>query len=81
MISYLIINQTIVISKLMMSPFRMGVFQIANLWVRVLSKVCDFNNMNIYLTAKLLKQGYQYHHFLNRPLSHYRILPVSRDIG
>ena len=36
-----------------------------SLFVRVSSKVCDFNNRNKCLTAQLLKQGYQYHHFLN----------------
>ena len=36
---------------------------------RVCSNVDDFNNRNLFLTAKLLKQGYRYHkfekHFLN----------------
>ena len=38
---------------------------------RVCSNVDDFNNINLFLTAKLLKQGYRYHkhffenHFLN----------------
>ena len=30
-------------------------------FARVCSKVDDFNNRNIFLTAKLLKQGYRYH--------------------
>ena len=39
------------------------------LFARVFSNVDDFNNRNLFLTAKLLKQGYRYHkfrkHFLN----------------
>ena len=39
-------------------------------FARVCSNVNDFNNRNIFLTAKLLKQGYRYKkkiekHFLN----------------
>ena len=40
-------------------------------FARMCSNVDDFNNRNLYLTAKLLKQGYRYHiirkkkHFLN----------------
>ena len=40
-------------------------------FARVCSYVDDFNNINLFLTAKLLKQGYRYHkrffenHFLN----------------
>ena len=38
-------------------------------FARVCSNVDDFNNRNLFLTAKLLKQGYRYHkfekHFLN----------------
>ena len=38
-------------------------------FARVCSNVDDFNNRNLFLTAKLLKQGYKYHkirkHFLN----------------
>ena len=30
-------------------------------FARVCSKVDDFNNMNQYLTAKLIKQGNKYH--------------------
>ena len=30
-------------------------------FMRVCSNVSDFNNRNQFLTAKLLKQGYQYH--------------------
>ena len=30
-------------------------------FARVCSKVDDFNNRNLFLTAKLLKQGYRYH--------------------
>ena len=30
------------------------------LFVRVCSNVDDFNNRNLFLTAKLLKQGYRY---------------------
>ena len=30
-------------------------------FARVCSNVDDFNNRNLYLTAKLLKQGYRYH--------------------
>ena len=30
-------------------------------FVRVCSNVDDFNNRNLFLTAKLLKQGYRYH--------------------
>ena len=32
-------------------------------FARVCSNVDDFNNRNLFLTAKLLKQGYQYHKF------------------
>ena len=32
-----------------------------NLFARASSHVTDFNNLNKFLTAKLLKQGYQYH--------------------
>ena len=32
-----------------------------NLSIRVCSNVDDFNNRNLFLTAKLLKQGYGYH--------------------
>ena len=40
------------------------------LFARVCSNVDDFNNRNLFLTAKLLKQGYRYRqiiekHFLN----------------
>ena len=38
-------------------------------FARVCSNVDRFNNRNLFLTAKLLKQGYRYHkileHFLN----------------
>ena len=36
-------------------------------FARVCSNVDDFNNRNLFLTAKLSKQGYRYHkkHFLN----------------
>ena len=30
-------------------------------FARVCSNVNDFNNRNLFLTAKLLKQGYRYH--------------------
>ena len=30
-------------------------------FARVCSNVYDFNNINLFLTAKLLKQGYRYH--------------------
>ena len=30
-------------------------------FARVCSNVDDFNNINLFLTAKLLKQGYRYH--------------------
>ena len=30
-------------------------------FARVCSDACDLNNRNKFLTAKLLKQGYQYH--------------------
>ena len=30
-------------------------------FARVCSNVEDFNNRNLFLTAKLLKQGYRYH--------------------
>ena len=30
-------------------------------FARVCSSVVDFNNRNLFLTAKLLKQGYRYH--------------------
>ena len=30
-------------------------------FARVRSNVDDFNNSNLFLTAKLLKQGYRYH--------------------
>ena len=32
-----------------------------NRFARVCSNVDDFNNRNLFLTAKLLKQGYRYH--------------------
>ena len=32
-----------------------------NRFARVCSNVDDFNNRNLFLTAKLLKQGYGYH--------------------
>ena len=34
-------------------------------FARVCSNVGDFNNRNLFLTAKLLKQGYRYHKFRN----------------
>ena len=38
-------------------------------FARVCSNIDDFNNRNLFLIAKLLKQGYRYHksekHFLN----------------
>ena len=38
-------------------------------FARVCSNVDDYNNRNLFLTAKLLKQGYRYYkirkHFLN----------------
>ena len=41
-------------------------------FTRVGSNVDDFNNINLFLSAKLLKQGYRYHkfekHFLNSTL-------------
>ena len=36
------------------------IFQIIR-FARVYSKVDDFNNRNLFLTAKLLKQGFRYH--------------------
>ena len=34
----------------------------ARRWVRLhFARVCDFNNRNLFLTAKLLKKGYRYH--------------------
>ena len=33
-------------------------------FARVCSNVYDFNNRNLFLTAKLLKQGYRYHKLL-----------------
>ena len=30
-------------------------------FARVCSNVDDFNNRNLFLTAKILKQGYKYH--------------------
>ena len=36
------------------------VFQLIR-FARVCSNVGDFNNRNLVLTAKLLKQGYRYH--------------------
>ena len=33
-------------------------------FARVCSSVDDFNNRNLFLTAKLLKQGYRYHKIL-----------------
>ena len=30
-------------------------------FARVCSSIDDFNNINLFLTAKLLKQGYKYH--------------------
>ena len=34
-------------------------------FARVCSNVDDFNNINLFLTAKLLKQGYRYHKIRN----------------
>ena len=34
-------------------------------FARVCSNVDDFNNRNLFLTAKLLKQGYRYHKIQN----------------
>ena len=34
-------------------------------FARVCSNFDDFNNRNLFLTAKLLKQGYRYHIILN----------------
>ena len=33
-------------------------------FARVFSNVDDFNNRNLFLTAKLLQQGYRYHKIL-----------------
>ena len=38
-----------------------GVFSHLIRFARVCSNVDDFNNRNLFLTAKLLKQGYRYH--------------------
>ena len=42
-------------------------------FAKVCSNVDDYNNRNLFLTAKLLKQGYRYHkirkHFLILPLT------------
>ena len=37
------------------------VYIFLSLFARVCSNVDDFNNRNLFLTAKLLKQGYRYH--------------------
>ena len=44
-------------------------------FARVCSNVDDFNNRNLFLTVKYLKQGYRYiirfeKHFLNLPQTH-----------
>ena len=51
-------------------------------FARVCSNVDDFNNRNLFLTAKLLKQGYKYHK-IRKAFSkfYYRHLIVKYNIG
>ena len=37
------------------------IFRSLFVFVRMCSNVDDFNNRNLFLTAKLIKQGYRYH--------------------
>ena len=47
----------------MLRTFQMTLVYISQLtcFARVCSNVDDFNNRNLFLSAKLLKQGYRYH--------------------
>ena len=42
-------------------PFIWCIYSQLIRFARVCSNVDDFNNSNLFLTAKLLKQGYRYH--------------------
>ena len=48
--------------EMLLAPHSYGVY-ISQLirFARVCSKVDDFNNRNLFLTAELIKQGYRYH--------------------
>ena len=53
-------------------------------FARVCSNVYDFNNRNLFLTAKLLKQGYRYHKIhkaLSKFYHRYSELIVKYNIG
>ena len=53
-------------------------------FARVCSNVDDFNNRNLFLTAKLLKQGYRYHKIRKTFLKFYHrhsVLIVKYNIG
>ena len=49
-------------------------------FARVCSNVDDFNNRNLFLTTKLLKQGYRYHK-IQRAFSKHSELIVKYNIG
>ena len=61
-------NFVIVISPFLMEMFNSSAFPSYGVYIsqlirfaRVCSNVDDLNNRNLFLTAKLLKQGYKYH--------------------
>ena len=60
--SYLSRNKNEISGDMVFSWYSYGVY-ISQLirFARVCSNVDDFNNRNLFLTAKLLKQGYRYH--------------------
>ena len=56
------ITNDIVSSKIRFPSYGVYISQLIR-FARVCSNVDDFNNRNLFLTAKLLKQGYRYHKF------------------
>ena len=56
-----IVNSPILDGDVLRSPsYGVYIFQLIR-FARVCSNVDDFNNRNLFLTVKLLKQGYRYH--------------------
>ena len=56
-----IVNFPFLDGDVLRSPFYgVYIFELIR-FARVCSNVDDFNNINLFLTAKLLKQGYGYH--------------------
>ena len=47
-------------------------------FARVCSNVDDFNNRNLFLAAKLLKQGYRYHKIRK---AFYKVLPQTLRVN